>query len=91
MLCMNAVQKVSNLLHVQSVHIITDVIDLTVQVYLVYSATSFQSEVELDWFMYTVRMTVLTSNFTVVLIWIHTAVLEHTVLHSNAYTDWQCM
>ena len=55
-------------------------IELTVQVYLVYSAISFQSEVKLERFLYTVRMTVLTSRYTVVPIWIHTVVLEHAVL-----------
>ena len=53
-----------------------------------YSAISFQSDVKLDWFLYMVRMTVLTSRYTVVPIWICTGVLEHAVLHSDVYTDW---
>ena len=48
-------------LHTQWVHIHHNKIELTVQVYLTYSAGCFPIHVKLEWFLYTMRMMVLTS------------------------------
>ena len=52
----------ADFLHTQRVHGHHSKIELTVQVYLMYSTVYFPIHVKLEWFLYTVRMTVLTSN-----------------------------
>ena len=61
--------------------------NLIVQCTLLYDALSCQLTVKLEWFMYTVRLAVLTSRCIMLSIWIHTGVLEHAVLHTAVSTQ----
>ena len=61
--------------------------NLKVQCTSLYNASSCQSTVKLEWFMYTVRLAVPTIRYIVLSIWIGTGVLEHVVLHTAVSTQ----